>query len=140
CVLVVCPATMQVCACGVSCHHAGDCLSFHSFPFAISDFLSSGSLVCLSEFLPPLLPSFSLPAHQQRYLASMEGAVLSGKQCAEQIATRGAGRKPLTGISVQDFLQRQPEMATVSLAAALGVAATAAALLAASTAATALPL
>ncbi|CAI6011881.1 unnamed protein product [Closterium sp. NIES-65] len=76
----------------------------------------------------------------QRYLASMEGAVLSGKQCAEQIATRGAGRKPVTGISVQDFLQRQPEMATVSLAAALGVAATAAALLAASTAATALPL
>lgn len=76
----------------------------------------------------------------QRYLASMEGAVLSGKQCAEQIAMREAGRKPATGISVDAFIKKQPELATVSVAAAIGVTAAAAALLAAATGAIALPL
>eukprot|EP00850_Spirogloea_muscicola_P005070 SM000022S07284 [mRNA] locus=s22:930316:932978:- [translate_table: standard] len=44
----------------------------------------------------------------QRYLGSMEGAVLSGKQCAEQIATASQGIKAKTGISVGEFLDRQP--------------------------------
>lgn len=48
----------------------------------------------------------------QRYLASMEGAILSGKQCAEQIATKAQGAKARTGISVDTFVQTQPELAT----------------------------
>eukprot|EP00850_Spirogloea_muscicola_P014367 SM000102S09225 [mRNA] locus=s102:338758:341918:- [translate_table: standard] len=60
----------------------------------------------------------------QRYLGSMEGAVLSGKQCAEQIATAAQGIKAKTGISVGEFLERQPvpayAMASSSGEVALG--------------------
>ncbi|GBG79224.1 hypothetical protein CBR_g29276 [Chara braunii] len=47
----------------------------------------------------------------QRYLASMEGAVLSGKQCAEQIANMSRGVAPTTGLSLEENLQRIPELA-----------------------------
>ncbi len=36
----------------------------------------------------------------------MEGAILSGKQCAEQIASSAAKRKPSTGLTVEEFLAR----------------------------------
>eukprot|EP00899_Mesostigma_viride_P024709 jgi/Mesvir1/5422/Mv15485-RA.1 len=50
----------------------------------------------------------------QRYLASMEGALLSGKQCAEQIASIAAGERPETGLR----LHEKPEYALRAKAAA----------------------
>ena len=63
----------------------------------------------------------------QRYLASMEGAILSGKQCAEQIAKRAVGKEARTGISVKTFLETKPQLvgAAASFLLALAVAAAA---------------
>lgn len=66
----------------------------------------------------------------QRYLASMEGAILSGKQCAEQISKKAVGREANTGISVKKFLETKPQLvgAAASFLALIAVAAAANAL------------
>ena len=57
----------------------------------------------------------------------MEGAVLSGKQCAEQIAKKAAGKEADTGISVKQFLETKPQLvgAAASFLAVLALAAAA---------------
>ena len=81
--------------------------------------------------MPPTCPRHGnlnrLPAasfdYLQRYLASMEGALLSGKQCAEQIASSGAGQEPVSGITVEKFLSLEPVRADANARAAVVAAA-----------------
>eukprot|EP00898_Chlorokybus_atmophyticus_P003095 jgi/Chlat1/3787/Chrsp259S03925 len=69
----------------------------------------------------------------QRYLASMEGALLSGKQCAEQIASQAVGRPSNTGLTVEQFLsmarsqtEKKPELVAAGVAFSILVVAAAA--------------
>eukprot|EP00897_Mesotaenium_endlicherianum_P003996 jgi/Mesen1/3624/ME000020S03153 len=67
-----------------------------------------------------ILKSRVVKTARSRYLASMEGAILSGKQCAEQIASRARGIEARTGITVESFLERKPEAGLVPAYAASG--------------------